>query len=546
MIRKAPHSRISIAGATILALVGLALPFILVPFGFWPSDEPYQVMLTENCQANPVAFFSSFLFGLWGKVFGFGLITMRSFAAILSTTTVVIAGCVHFFYTHNAVKSIVVSAVANIFLTFHQSQSYTVGWDVVSNLFLVASLAMLLVISRTDKPRCLAYSAILGVFSAMAVVSRLPNAVMPPLVILLFLFRHKWKELLIFAFICALTTIAIITAIYGGVAQYVTSLSDYFAVQIADEHQHSILLAAFLIGMRRILPLAVAVIALSAIARFAEKRNSDYVMWAAIAIIPAVMGYYFFHAFNSDNQHLSDIFTIGVATLIIVWHDSSVGNCWKRLWTVSALLTFMILPNVGSNAFWSKYLAVQILPIALIPLTVAPSKAAKWWTVCLGGSLIILLSIAKTTKNTWLDEGVAYCDHRFSLSRLEGIYTSHTRGKEIESIAKLAQEGCVIVGDGWQTFDYIGVSPRINERLINYFGVINGTLLNSSEYVNLFIDTIRQHRHKIVVIDLLLQSFHTPSSQTIMAKLLMDNGYTPISIGRAHTIYEPTQQQIGD
>ena len=96
------------------------------------------------------------------------------------------------------------------------------------------------------------------------------------------------------------------------------------------------------------------------------------------------------------------------------------------------------------------------------------------------------------------------------------------------------------MGDGWQTFDYIGVCPRIDDRRINQFGIINGTLLNSKEYVDLFADTVRERKRKFVVIDLLLGKHYDPwMYRTRMYYLLTDNGYTHVQGGWKYVVYEP-------
>ena len=150
MITSATSRRLKIVAVIVLVAVALALPFCLIPYGFWPVDEPYQILLSKDCTVNPVAFLSSFIIGAWGNVFGDDLATMRCLAAILSTATVAIAGFVLYSHTRRPLLSIAIASVANILLTFNQSQSYIIGWDVVSNFLIVASLAALFATINTS------------------------------------------------------------------------------------------------------------------------------------------------------------------------------------------------------------------------------------------------------------------------------------------------------------------------------------------------------------------------------------------------------------
>ncbi|MBO4380314.1 MAG: hypothetical protein J5784_04860 [Muribaculaceae bacterium] len=537
MITSATSRRLKIVAVIVLVAVALALPFCLIPYGFWPVDEPYQILLSKDCTVNPVAFLSSFIIGVWGNIFGFELATMRAFAAILSTATVAIAGFVLYSHTRRPLLSIAIASVANILLTFNQSQSYIIGWDVVSNFLIVASLAALFATVRVSGKKAVYWAAALGCLTAFAVASRLPNAAIVPIIAILLLVRRKWRETAAFLVSAIAVAFVLTIAIYGDIFNYYASLSDYTSQQISSEHSTHQLLDSAIIAFRRIWPFALAFFILLAVGVFAEKKNWKVVMWVAFGLLPIAIICQIAWAFNTDNQMISDIFAVPVAALILLSLMSKYNESRKeKIWFVVVLLCFFILPNIGSNAFWSKFLSVQILPIVLIPFVLKPMAAVRRMLLFVGCTLFVCLPFDKYYATTWLDEGISQCGYPLSMPKMENIYTSENRFRRISDIYEFTKndDDALIVGDGWQTFAYS--SGKYDKHLAQFFGVINGTLLNDENYVAAIREKIlKEHPKRVIVTDLLLCRH---STDTMMNRMLLYSGYIWTDGGSAHVVYE--------
>ncbi|MBP5314552.1 MAG: hypothetical protein J6Y87_01635 [Muribaculaceae bacterium] len=537
MITSATSRRLKITAVIVLAAVALALPFCLIPYGFWPVDEPYQILLSKDCTVNPVAFLSSFIIGAWGNVFGDDLATMRAFAAILSTATVAIAGFVLYSHTRRPLLSIAIASVANILLTFNQSQSYIIGWDVVSNFLIVASLAALFATINTSGKKAVYWAGALGCLTAFAVASRLPNVAVVPVIAVLLLVKRKWKETASFLISAIAIAFILIIAIYGDLFNYFASLSDYTSQQISSEHNAHQLLNAAIIAFRRIWPFALAFFCLLAVAVYAEKKNWNVMMWVAFGLIPIAIICQIAWAFNADNQMISDIFAIPVAALILLSLMSKYNeNRKEKIWFAVALLCFFVFPNIGSNAFWSKFLSVQILPIVLMPFVLKPMPAARRMLLFVGCTFLIYLPFNKYYCATWLDEGISQCGYPLSMPKMENIYTSENRFRRISDIYEFTKndDDVLIVGDGWQTFAYS--SGKYDKRLVQFFGVINGTLLNDENYVTAIREKIaKEHPKRVIVTDLILCRH---STDTMMNRMLLYSGYIWTDGGSAHVVYE--------
>lgn len=534
--------RLKTVAALALAAVALVLPFCLIPYGFWPVDEPYQILLSIDHTANPVAFLSSYVIGLWGNAFGFELTIMRTFAAILSSATVAIAGVVLYRRTRRPLLSVAIASIANILLTFNQSQSYTIGWDVVSNFVIMVSLAALLAVVRATGRRAIAWAAVLGCLTAFAVGARLPNVAIAPIIAIMLLVRRRGRETAVFAVSAIATASALVVALYGNFGSFTDSISDYASQQIAAEHNARQLLAAIVIAARRILPFAAAFFAILAVGVIAERKKWTIAMWCAFGLIPiAIFGQYHW-AFNTDNQMISDIFAVPVAGLIVLSLMSNYDkNRSHKAWFFIVILSFFILPNIGSNAFWSKFLSAQILPIAMIPFVLKPMSTVRRMLLFVGGTLLVGLPLYKYDDATWLDKGVSKCGYKLYLPQMENIHTSENRFRRLSDIYELTKDDdALIVGDGWQTFAYS--SGNYDRRLLQFFGVINGTLLDDHSYVDAIREKIdSDDTEKVVVIDPILCRHNTT---TLLTRMLIQSGYSLTDSGSAYAVYEKSREEL--
>ena len=122
---------IAILASIALLVWAIWVSFWLQQFSMSCDDIPYQIMNAIDHGTSPQSILSSYLMSLWGRLFGFGILSMRYFMVILCLLTAIVACAFHYRHTHKLSVSIALVAVVMVGSNYKN----IIGWDGFTNLF---------------------------------------------------------------------------------------------------------------------------------------------------------------------------------------------------------------------------------------------------------------------------------------------------------------------------------------------------------------------------------------------------------------------------
>ena len=530
---------------TVLA-VGAILPFLLLHFGVFAGDEQYQILNAINYRGNAAAPLSSFLTNLWGQVFGFSMVSMRTLAACLSTVTVMI-GVWHY---HKRIcdkwNTIMMAGLCLLLSATYQVFSYAIGWDVFANLFTVVTLAMLLRYFDNGG-RGWAYAAIIGALAALATASRLPSGIILPLsVCLLFFTPQTVKRKVLHATILmasyAAVLLAVLLLIFGSMKEFVGQCGVFLQSGMGDDHGSIALwlLDTFNeISTARIPEISVMLVSILTF-RFADLHKwGKLAVGATILFFAAVLIFIFHgHKYLAVVDNLFIIALTFTFAIVAIYQNSSRRDA---ILTILTCVVFSFVSVALSNVRTTKILAAPILPIILSFVTFSrPIRRVIVMTLIFAA----LFWCRSKYLYGWFDYGVGFTHIELTIPHFEGIYTTEARAKQFSDIYNTAERinGEYIVGGRGRYFvEY--ATGHINVATQHYFY----TSLNDKKYVDAILRQIDAHPVTLLVID--AENFTTIAdleepleidNNSLMQQELERRGYIVTDSGEYYRVYSPT------
>ncbi len=157
--------------ALIICVIGALLPLITIDVAIYESDEPYQAYCTLAPEAmSPMAPLTFALGRWWQALFGEGLMQLRWLAYTIRIATALVSGI----WLWKITRRPLASAVAFFSAAACVSTDVMYDWNLTSTLWLVALAIVLVEYWRGPSWEKL---VAIGIFTAMATLSRLPSAV---------------------------------------------------------------------------------------------------------------------------------------------------------------------------------------------------------------------------------------------------------------------------------------------------------------------------------------------------------------------------------
>ena len=216
--------------SVIVLILGVVSPFYLMRYGINFSDEPYQIMSAMDYLQNPSTILSAYIYNLIGQCCDFSLLSMRAITAIISIITLLIPLLYFYNKRRNIWDTLCVGGIALFLMSAIQLKTILVGWDILSNLFIALSTIILLYI--VEAKRLVAGYLLLGFFVALAIMSRIPNVVLIPIVLCVICINsgainNKLKDVISFVISMCVTMLFVIIYLYGDINSYIIAWQEW-------------------------------------------------------------------------------------------------------------------------------------------------------------------------------------------------------------------------------------------------------------------------------------------------------------------------------
>lgn len=535
---------ISSAAAAVVFAAGLAAPFFLLHFSIFAGDEPYHILNAIDYTGNAAAPLSSFLSCLWGRTFGFSLVAMRTLAACLSTATVLIGAGYYYAKKRRLRTTIWIAGVCLLLSSCCQVFSYSIGWDVFSNFFIVATLVLLLAHFDPPSGKRL-FIVFAGMTAALATASRLPSATLLIAAAIPFLFdrrkngRNRLADFVIFsaAFVTSLTVVLVL--IFGSIGEFVNQCRVFSASTLSDDHTFNLfnLLYPYLVTtLQSFCIFFLPYLLLKASRRFDLPHWVDAVILSVFAMSVILGGYKpDFDAFNIPIMLTAAFFCLIAITI----HQSlASADSGKSLSFTVTLAVFALPSSALSLVASSKLLVVPLIPILLTRLKA--DSDVKRYVIAVGIVLAALITFYKL-QYAWYDRGLRFTDASINVRRLEGIHTTQRRAWQYEEVCNVAQRmgKHLTVGRGRYLVEYVTGDADIESR--HYFS----SSLHDEKYSDLIGGILKKEPQPVLVVDLenmttidetIIPEFRLNS---LMQRKLEEIGYRQAEEGDYYMIYAP-------
>lgn len=529
-----------------LSIIGIVSPFILLRYGVFAGDEQYQILNAMNDTGNAVAPLSSFLTRIWGQMFGFSLLSMRTLAACLSTATVLIGAYYYQKRKNNKWNALMVTGICLFLSSTYQVFSYAIGWDVFSNLFTVATLVCLLRYLDTDG-KSMGRVAMIGVFAALATASRLPSVVILPLSagMLFFSRRSSTAKITHFILLISVFVVVILTTlllIFGSVDGFVGECSDFLRSGMGDDHGSVKLwlLDTFNeIATARIPEISVMVMFILTF-RFADRHHWNKTAVAATMLFFVTILIFIYHG----HKYLAVVDNLFIVALtftlaLVAIYQNVTGR--DAIIVIVACLAFAFVPVTLSNVRTTKILAAPLLPVILSFVTF--NRPVRRFIAVAFIFGVIFWCRTKYLYG-WFDRGLGFTRTELTIPNLSGIYTTDERARQFNEIYTSASQidgDFIVAGRGRFLVEYTVGNANTDTRHFFY------TSLNDKKYVDAVISQLDARPVTVMVIDAenftAIPTVDTPpleiNGNSLMERQLRQRGFTLTKRGEYFCVYEP-------
>lgn len=299
----------------LICVIGLVSPYYYAQYGAFFCDEPYQILVAKNYLHSPMTFISGALSNLWGKLFGFGLLTMRYYSVTIQLASLVL-GCIYLYIKIKRLAVVLLISGICGFLMNTNLITYAVGWDATS-MGLITCTALSLLCYQ-DKPSWLRLLILCGI-STFAIFSRIPNVVIFP-IISIFVFsiiteKNHYKQGLRIAltYVCAVLflSVVLIDVFYGSLSNYV----EMTKTNTVSNHSFRMMILAYVEdGIKVIIKLSL-IYTLYRVLVITNRSKQACMHFAGTAVIIVVL--YGYLRYNSL-RHIYDMSNLTYAVMLML------------------------------------------------------------------------------------------------------------------------------------------------------------------------------------------------------------------------------------
>lgn len=431
--------------ALIIGMVIFTLPgLMMLPFSINYFDEPYQILNAIEWKYSVYSPFSSLLANAYGNIVGWEYLNFRYLWLSLTFITILTSSIYALINFPHKKPVILISWFCMLFSTIFKSDINLYGWDNWSNLFVMFSL--LICISIFNKCN-ISKIIILGLFSGITALMRLPNLVIIPIYCIIFLFIKIIylksfpirRFFVLYLFSSILTLILVLSLLYGNMSTYFQYIQD----NPVGAHSPNELAKQTLSSLFYIFRFLILISILFIINIFANKILKQKPLFLNIVSF-LIFILHFLLLIPFKRQTLGNIIEDSISfvllsVFIIIKYASTVTIIQKDIIRPYAIIILLsgLIPAIGSNWGIFKYMSWPLLPL-LLPLIVPirnlyVSKFAKLISISL-----ICFAVYGWWRPTYADDNFKDLNYQFKSGMLKGMRTSYNRGSSIDEIISRA------------------------------------------------------------------------------------------------------------
>lgn len=442
-------------GGLLCLLIGFASPYWFTKIGLHIGDEAYQILLAQDYTVAPLSFLSAWLGGLWGKTFGWDLLSMRYYTVTIQLAA--LSACCWYMYrrTKKATLCMMISGIVALLMS--SLNTFTmVGWDATSNTFVL--LGALCALVYIQQPRVTA-NLLLAFISACAIASRLPNVtIVPAIVIVICLATYKSGN---FRTVLSQIAIYIVSTLVIFATFVVIAFGSFDAYQIAiaentvSAHNISAIFMPWLGPVQLILPKVLGISIVFFVLYLINKkfRNNKYAWLAGVAIL-IVYGCVRILRLSQVDYLTCYFYICAYYALLLILFGRKL-----KLGVLFVLASFQFIPAFGSNIPLWKIYAPAMLPLLFaytLPLFNKPLKVFSWTLA----PILILSLFVCYGEVPGVPGAHKHADSYINVPKLHGIRTYASQAKVMENLWAEIQH--------YHGYRLIFLSPRA-DRYMGYY-----------------------------------------------------------------------------
>lgn len=422
-----------VVGLSVLtALLAIFIPILTLHLGFYPwKDEEYQILCVFDYQNTPLAALTMYIGHIWTIIVGNdSIMSFRVLAYICNTLSVALP-CLYFLKKQKRPF-----LAAFIFLILQLCISlfglFSYEWDTTTHLFL--TIGCLISVSYLEHPDVKKLLWI-GIISAFAIFSRIPNVALVVVVIALVIVSRQSikgviKDLLIYTVSCGCFSIVIIFLIWGGFSgfidafnpeNYITghnSLTDVLFLQVWSRYP---------VSLRYFFMWGGVFATVCFINVYDISKKCKYLFLSIITFLIVALWLVIRVTSDDVNSYPIDIFYFSL-TLIpayaIIRHNHDIA---KPVYFSLTLLGFALVSYVGSDCGLSKILCIPLMPIIFSRLEDYKSVSMRDFYIIISVCVLVCY-IPLRLKNPWSREWINKYDSVYTgIPKLSGIFDSEKR-----------------------------------------------------------------------------------------------------------------------
>ena len=479
--------------SVIVLILGVVSPFYLMRYGINFSDEPYQIMSAMDYLQNPSTILSAYIYNLIGQCCDFSLLSMRAITAIISIITLLIPLLYFYNKRRNIWDTLCVGGIALFLMSAIQQKTILVGWDILSNLFIALSTIILLYI--VEAKRLVAGYLLLGFFVALAIMSRIPNVVLIPIVLCVICINseainNKLKDVISFFISVCVTMLFVIIYLYGDINSYIIAWQEW---GVSNGHDFLDLLKIYLKDivpyiclMGIIIMIYLSLYYLKQIRGNLKYTKVKYLVmafWSSLLLL-------ILYQYESLNIVTSNIYTsIYILIALYILYKNQIGENSKTIKKILFVVFLCSLVSaIGSNTGWFKVAHIPSIICLLTLFLPYVTKTIKDTLTILLVALFLFLPYSKI-RESFFDKGLSKTTAQLSEPYLNGIYTTN-ENKDLlnyvyEKERNSTAEDVLFVGFGRQMFEYI-LDCRAHYARQDFYGILEDEKYISStkEYLS--------------------------------------------------------------
>lgn len=453
--------------ATVMLLIGIALPYVGLGNTMMGRDEAYQALCVMNFPEAPLAMLTFYIGYLWTGLFGNEILSLRILMIICYQLSIAISCCYLFYRTRRIILSSFMFMIMSLGVRFSAMPLY--GWDAGAYPWMTLFAVTLLIYAQRPS---LIRMAVLGISTGIMVMSRIPSLAALPIILGVIIYTRRehsgnvlWREVCMDSFVGLIafifTTFLVIMLLSSG------KIGNYFSAWTSDNiinghFDKEMLIWRWKDVTRRVVTAFYPMIGCFAAARYMLRVKRFLrlnLILSAVACV--VLSFYFLKTYQLYSEYAAGVFE-GLFLIIILLpllynmtHSATIPIPSFQLIVIACC---SLLAGVGSDGFLERPMTVSLIPILCIYVYEKYLPLMRYFLLFSGLSVIGMYVLLVVSESRHLDYDFSDYPH------LYGIHQNIRGGKELERfievspiVETLKSNGDLfsVIGTCRYEFDYI-------------------------------------------------------------------------------------------